>query len=83
MKTYVLVAEVNEYNQHGKYYVKAWANEPVKEDVLFAIEESSFLYKSVDIDLVMETIRDPLINTRTDETVGEDSWFSFVVEEGS
>jgi hypothetical protein len=33
---WVLTKEVNDYNQHGEYYVKAWDHKPTEEELIQA-----------------------------------------------
>ena len=37
MKLYILVSEINEYDQAGQYFIDAWSHKPSKEELATAI----------------------------------------------
>lgn len=37
MKLYILVSEINEYNQGGQYFIDAWNHKPSKKELTTAI----------------------------------------------
>ena len=77
---YILVAEVNDYNQYGKYYIDSWTKIPSKEELQKTIESSNLEYDAIDYELILKTIEDKTIDTRIKPTASSDAWFSFIVK---
>jgi len=72
---YVLVYEINEYNQEGAYFEHAWCKKPTKEDV----RKLNINLSDEELDIIMKSIDNKNINTRINNGY---IWYRFIVLNG-
>ena len=77
MRLWVLTRSVNDYNQHGDYFVAAWAHKPTEDE----------LAKAASLDLRKKDDRatlDNLVNNGGGRLKYEDVWYNLLsVKEGA